>query len=403
MTATEALKTLTKGIEEIKGELVEMREFRATVESTTEERSAQESTIEDLSTRLKAMEEKQNELQEDFFAPGAKKFDPTTGKGFSIARAINAHVRGDWSNAPEEKDVLDQCKLFSSQQKGQGMQVDSTGGFAVPENLVPELIQRLEANTVFNAANIGCFEMPAVPGTMKFNRIASGFTAAPQAAEGDQITESTMAIEQIELMPKTIAAYCTASNLLLANNTAGADAWIQMRLARDGALIHDQYVLRGTGNSGQPLGLLNDPDILTSGVSSTVTFDEVEGIRLAVANANGIMGTKMGWAAHPSMLSAIRLSASGVTNVDMARLAMSESATMPLIGYPVYESTQFSATTDADSIVFGAWDMLIIANFSGFMITKSDHAVFNQDECAFRLIKYMDTHRLQPSAFCKAS
>lgn len=410
MSATENIALITEGINEIRTELASAREERKTINADLDTLRALEAKIDGLEAKHDAYVAAKEANEEGFLAPGAKPYDPVTGKGFSLSRACNAFQMGaknadEWAKAgaAEEYDILEQCKLFSWQQKDQGMMTDSTGGFAVPENLVPGLLELLQANTIFNAATIGCFEMPAVPGTMKFNRVATGYTPSAQAAEGDAYTESTMTIEQINLEPKVLSVYCEASRLLLANNVAGADAWITRQLAKDASITHDQWVLRGTGSNGQPLGLLNDPDIGTAAVSATADFDEIEDIRLAVATANGIMGTKMAWAMHPAMESQIRFAASGVTNVDMVRMSRTEGPNSPLIGHPVYLSTNFSATTDADSIVFGAWDELIIANFSGYMIESSDHYKFQNGLRAFALSKYMDTHRLQPGAFCKAT
>jgi len=404
MTATNNLAQIEAQLKEITAKHGQVLEIRQTVDAAEAARKSLETTIEGMATQIKGLEEARDHNKQ-FFAPGAMPFDPNTGKGFSMARFVKGVMSKDWTGSQYEYDVLKSCNLLpGSYQKAQGIQVDSTGGFALPENLVPGLIALLQTNTVFNAANIGVMEMPGVPGTMKFNRIGAGFTPGTQASEGGTLTDSTMTIQQIELAPKTLYTLVKCSNLMLANNEAGAEMWINAQISRDMAIARDRWVLRGTGSSGEPLGLLNDPDIGSESVADPlITYAEIEAIRLAVANANGIMGNKMAWAGSPTMLSNCRLAPSGLAGVDVVRLSRGEAANSPMIGYPVFESNNFTASTGADALVFGDWSRVIVANFSGLMIAASKDRYFDTDETGFRAIEYMDTHRLQPSAFAKSA
>ena len=399
MSATLNLEKIEQKLDALTEQHKAALEFRQAFDLAETERKSTEETIATLQEEITQLKEAKKH-NEQFFAPGAKPFDPKTGKGFNLARAAMANSTKNWSNAQEEYDVLKECGLLAGMyQKAQGIQVDSTGGFAIPEDMVPGLIEKLQTNTIFNAQNIGIMEMPGVPGTMKFNRIDTATTPAPQASEGDTIAASTMTIKQISLEPKTIAALVKCSNPMLANNQAGANVWIQAQIARDMAILKDQYVLRGTGAAGQMLGILNDPDIGTSSVTDpVVTYDELEAIPLVVANANGIMGNKMAWAASPTMLSKTRFSVSAT--VDMVRMSHTAAADTALIGYPTYESNNFSAATGAGAIIFGAWDMFVLANFSGLMITSASGRYYEEDQTAFRAIQYMDGAALQPGAFC---
>ena len=327
---------------------------------------------------------------EKFIVDGGEKFDPKTGKGFSMARCIQSIVRKDWRGAEYEQDII----------KTMGMQTDSGGGFLVPENLTPGLIDLLQRRTIFNAATIGITELPGVGGAMKFNRIASGVTISSIASEGTVIPASDLTIEQFSLEPKTCGVRVKVHNLMLENAPAAAEQWFTMQASRDMAIKSDLLVLRGSGASGEPLGLMNDPDIGSfTTTSGAVTYIQLVDALGDLMVAEAYFGN-IAWATHPTQRLEM-LVAPGATNVDVERRSLSAGPEQMVLGHPIHTSTAFSAATGADSGVFGAWDQAIIANFQGLEIRVSDVAddAFSQDETHIRLIKRFDTHRVQPSAF----
>jgi HK97 family phage major capsid protein len=366
-------------------------EFRSAYQAATEEDKASlAKTLDSIQAKM-AEVEKTIADNEEHIVPGAEPFNPETGKGFSIARACNALRVGDWSNAEYEQDVI----------RTMGSQVDASGGFLVPENLAPGLIELLQARSVFTSAQ-GITEMPG-NGHMPFNRIAAGVTPEAVASEGSSITASDLTIEQFTLTPKTIAARIKVANQLMEMSPVAAETFITMQASKDLALLRDQYILRGTGSSGQPLGLLNDPDIGSFAVSATPTYQELLGALEDIAVANAYVPS-CAWWMHPTQRTLVQM-APGATNVDVERRALTSGLPQALLGHAFHLTTQFSATSDANSMVFGDPACILVANFKGLEVRVSDVAddAFQKDETHVRLIQRFDTHRIQPSAFTVAS
>lgn len=64
-------------------------------------------------------------------------------KNFSLVRAINAIVTGDWTRAGFEKEVFDNAR-----KKIASTQDDTNLGYFVPNQVLPGFIEKLEAETV---------------------------------------------------------------------------------------------------------------------------------------------------------------------------------------------------------------------------------------------------------------
>lgn len=369
----------------------EFAEFRSAYQTESEEGKSA------LADKLSAIEAKMAEVEkliaenEEHIVPGAEAFDPATGKGFSLARACNALRVGHWQGAEYEQDVI----------RTMGSQVDASGGFLVPENLAPGLIELLQARSVFTSAQ-GVTEMVG-NGIMPFNRIAAGVTPEAVAAESTEITASDLTIEQFTLTPKTIAARVKVANQLLEMSPGAAETYITMQAGKDLALLRDQYILRGTGSSGQPLGLLNDPDIGSFTVDATPKWAQLLGAIEDIDVANAYVESCKWWM-HPTQRSKVA-QATGDTNLDVERRSLTGGMPRELLGHEFYTTTQFSATSDAGSMVFGDPAMILVANFKGLEVRVSDVAddAFKKDETHVRLIQRFDTHRIQPSAFTQSA
>jgi HK97 family phage major capsid protein len=387
MTATQNLELLLPKLEEtIKNFDAARAEFQTTSEADKIEITK---TLDGIKADISEMQSTVKE-NEAYFAPGAEPFNPETGGGFSLARAVNAVRTKNWGKAEYEQDVI----------KTMGMQTDAGGGFLVPENLAPGLIELLQARSIFNGAVLGVTELPGVGGAMKFNRVKTGVTVGMASSEGDTIAASDLAIEQFSLEPKTAAVRVKMSNLMLESAPAAAEMWFTTQAARDMAIKCDNLFLNGTGASGEPLGLLNDPDIGSfTTASGAITYLQLLDALGDLMAANAYFG-RLGWAVHPTQRLEM-LAAPGTTSVDVERRTLSAGVDQTTLGHPTEVSTAFAATTGANSGVFGAWDQSVIANFKGLEIRVSDEAsdAFEKDETHVRLIKRFDTHRIQPSAF----
>lgn len=209
---------------------------------------------------------------------------------YSIIRALNAQISGDWKKAGFERE----CSVAI----GQRMQKD-TEGFFFPVNLpVDRKLAEAARTTSGTAYQVGTAGAGTTGGTLvATNLLASSFievlrnkakvmqlgarmlsglvgnVAIPRqtsqtptywvSPEGADLTEGEAAFDLISLTPKTMGAYSQITRQLLMQSTPDIEMLVRDDLAQVMALGIDLATLTGTGASGQPTGILN-----TSGIGS---------------------------------------------------------------------------------------------------------------------------------------
>jgi HK97 family phage major capsid protein len=381
-------------------------EVGKTMNTTLEEwRAASESERSAIEDRLKGFEQVTSELKEMVderrrtTLPGS---EPTGNpeKDFSFARATHAIRTKNWDGAGVEKEIFDAMRT-----KAMSSAVDSAGGFVVPEQAVPQVIERLKAAMV--TRQLGARTLPATGSPVTIPRVSTSATAYWLSGENSTITASDLGLQEISMTPKSCATRTILSNQLLELSAPAADTIIQDDIVSQLAIALDKAVIEGTGASGQPLGIINDPDILTEAISATVTYEEMVGFVDALAVANSLRG-KLGWAMHPSLFTQLMKlksenNTAGTDNLEVSRHAIDAPAPTSILGYPYATTTSFTAATDANSVVFGNWDDVFIAEWGGIRLAASEHIGFDKDQTQVRAVLRADVGLRHPESFCVAS
>lgn len=120
----------------------------------------------------------------------------------------------------------------------------------------------------------------------------SGAATAYWVAESGSPTESNQTVDQVTMMPRTVAAYNDYSRRLLIQSSIDVENMIRRDLAAVLALKIDLAGLYGTGGSSEPLGLKNTTGIGTEDfAANTPTFAEVVALESDVAGANALLGS----------------------------------------------------------------------------------------------------------------
>ena len=120
----------------------------------------------------------------------------------------------------------------------------------------------------------------------------SGAATAYWVAESGSPTESQQTVDQVSLVPRTVAAFTDYSRKLMIQSSIDVENMVRNDLARVIALKIDYAGLYGTGASNEPLGLKNTTGIGTEDfAAATPTFAEVVALESDVATANALLGT----------------------------------------------------------------------------------------------------------------
>jgi HK97 family phage major capsid protein/HK97 family phage prohead protease len=120
----------------------------------------------------------------------------------------------------------------------------------------------------------------------------SGSATAYWVAESGSPTESQQTVDQVSLVPRTVAAYTDFSRRLMIQSSIDVENMVRNDLAQVIALKIDAAGLYGTGASNEPLGLKNTTGIGTEDFAADApTFAEVVALESDVATANALLGS----------------------------------------------------------------------------------------------------------------
>jgi HK97 family phage major capsid protein len=300
---------------------------------------------------------------------------------FSIVRAVNALVTGNWNDAGFEREASDSMagKLGKRAQgfyiptdvlmRDLNVTTSTAGGHTVSTDLLSGSFIDMLRNKM-SVVGLGATMMNDLVGNIAIPRQTGGATSY-WVAESGAVTESQPAFDQVTLSPSTVGAFSDVSRRLLLQSSMDVEAFIRNELATTLALEIDRAAIEGSGSSNQPTGILN-----VSGIGAV---------------AGGTNGAAPDWADIVDLESAV-----SVDNADMGALGYLTNASVrgkllqtekasstgqyiwgegnTLRGYNAAVSNQVPSDltkgsgTGLSAILFGNWNDLIIGTWGGIDI-----------------------------------
>ena len=220
-------------------------------------------------------------------------------RNFSIVRALQASVSGNWNNAGLEREVQQELSRANGRES-QGIFVpdngwatrDYTKGSSTQgqklvgvDHLADRFIDVLRARLV--TAEMGATFLPGLVSDVSIPRRTAGGTAY-FVAEGSNVTESTGTFDSISMSPKVMGAFSQFSYLMQLQATPEIEELIRQDFVALLAQKLDQVAING-GGSNEPSGILQ-----TSGIGSVVigsnggaiTLDKMLDLKQTVAVDN---------------------------------------------------------------------------------------------------------------------
>jgi HK97 family phage major capsid protein len=341
---------------------------------------------------------------------------------YSLMNAIRATADKNWSNAGFELEcsravaqklntVSDPNKFYVPYEvqqrqlprRGTPGRRDLTagtttaGGFLVPTQNV-SFIEQLRNSTI--AYQMGARRLTVDGPNVTVPRQTAAATAVWLATEASTITESQQTFGQMSLSPKTVGAYTEISRQLMLQSSPDAESIVTADLAAVAGLAIDVGVLRGSGASGEPLGIVNTAGIGsvsgTNFLTAANTFDRVLEFQSDVATAN-IRPNSGGYVTTP-----------GVAKSLMQIVKFSSTASPlwegnlydgTMAGYPCMSSNQMTAA----SMIYGDWDQVVIAEWGVLQVEVNPYANFQAGIIGVRAIVSVDVGLRYAAAFSLAS
>lgn len=379
---TEEVDILSEKLDEVG------RKFTTEIDASAEAIRAENT---ELRERLEKVEEKSRTLLR-----GSDNADPKPNP-ISIRKLACAIVDKDWTNAGYEREIIAESKRALS------TTTDTAGGYIVgPEYMANEYIEMYRAQVVAIAA--GARVMPGMTGSPILIPKQSTGATAYWTAENAAITASEQTFENLSLTPHKCAGLTKVSNELMRSSSPAAEGIIRDDLAQTIGRAIDLAVLTGTGASGQPVGISLTTGINTTTQNATTTLAHCTAMVAAVATDNALHGS-LGWVMHPRTWNTISalLAAAGA---DYGGRWEGNLWTLPLLGYPVFLTTQLSLTlgggSDESEMFFGNWNDVLIPEWGGIEFMASQHAdtAFAADQTWIRATHIMDMGLREPESIC---
>ena len=325
-------------------------------------------------------------------------------KSFSISRAVNASITGNWDKAGFEKAASDAARAKQTTARGNFtippdvmangqfgkrelvVGTDATGGYLVgTDHLGSSFIDVLRNKSVTAQANAtileGLIGNPAIP-----KKTAAG-TAAWIATEGADAADTTMTLGQLTLSPKTLGARTSMTRQLLLQSNPSIDRLAENDLIESMAIAIDLAAIHGTGSSGQPTGVAAQSGI-GDVTGSAFSFAKAVSFKTKIKVANAFTGNLF-YITNPTIEGSLETTEKSSST---ARYLLEDGK---MAGYPVLSTNQISA----QHLFLADWSQLVIAMWGGLDVIVD---AISQDDgnVKIKVFQSIDIGIRYAGAFC---
>ena len=348
-------------------------------------------------------------------------------RSYSLVRALNAHMTGNWREAGLEREVsVELARRMGRDSNGFFMPTDlpmmRDAGYYVGTptqggNLVKtDLLMGSFIDILRNKAavmQLGATFLPGLVGKVEIPR-QSGVSATQWIQETGTVTGSNATFDKVALDMKTIAAKSFVSRNMLRQVTMSVENFVRNELATSIASALDLAALSGSGASSEPKGLASQTGILTveGGTNgAAITFDHLIDMETKVADANAD-GTSMAYLANAVTIGALKKIKDANNNYIWKPIVGASRNAIPgeVNGYPVARSNQArknltkgTSSGVCSEIFFGNWADLLIGEWGVLEILPNPYsaAAYDNGGLEIRALQSVDIAVRHPESFCR--
>lgn len=312
-------------------------------------------------------------------------------QNYSLLRAINASISGDWSRAGFEREISRTiARRLNKETSGFFMPTDipfvqgtrdynvgtpaNGGNLVETELLAGSFIEMLRAKSM--VLQLGATLLTGLRGNIEIPR-QNGASTTYWVNEDGEVTQSNGTFDLVALSPKTVGSRSYITRNLLLQSSVSAENFVRMDLLTSMGLAVDLAALSGTGAAGQPKGIANLENVFkveggTNG--GEITFDHLIDMETAVANANADV-RNMAYLANAKTIGALKKLKDNNGNYIWKAIAGGFKNGIPgeVNGYPMARSNQCrsnltkgTASANCSELFFGNWSDILVGEW-GFL------------------------------------
>lgn len=349
----------------------------------------------------------------DGFAPDLSEKDKAR---YSLLRAINASVTGNWKEAGFELEVSgDIAKRMGKSTDGFFMPTNiqfagraayaagasATGGSLVATNLLAgSFIEMLRNKS--RVMQLGATSLSGLVGNVDIPR-QNGASGTFWVTEGTALTEAEATFDKISLSMKHIGTYSQISRNMLMQSTPDIEMLARADLIAQIALGIDLAALSGAGTGGVPTGIANTSGIgsVIGGVNgAAITIDHLIDMETAIATANADVDN-MAYIANAKTVGALKKLKSTTGQYLWTNSPLGQRSATPgeINGYGVARTNQargnLTKGTSAgicSEVFMGNWAELLIGEWGVLEIMPNpyDPAAYKAGAILLRAMQSLD-------------
>ena len=287
-------------------------------------------------------------------------------------------------------------KLHGKPYKNVQVTPGTQGGFLIPQQFVPELIQfrGILANVFDLCMRITPSGAPVVIPALDMDTTPTdgaayyGGAVATIVGENTALSATAPAYKQVTLTPRTLGVFARASWLITQlespDLTIRSAVLTPMQRALEWAI--ERYVINGSG-VGQPVGVINAANtgryLESRATASTITLADVTEMYARQLNPQNAV-----WIASPSTLPA--LLAMAASNVIAWNRDLTQGPPALLLGRPLYFSSAMPTLGSAGDIAFVDFSQYALVMSDQVAIDVDTSAGFASAQIAFRILAAFD-------------
>ena len=278
--------------------------------------------------------------------------------------------------------------------------IDADGGFLVPTEFRNTLLKNsLEASLIKGRATTipmqsNVLKMPTVVSTSNKVSVYGGVIVY-RPSEIGVLTASKPKFGEVKLELSKLAGLAYVSSEMMEDSPISTAPLLNMMFSEAITFQQDEDYIRGTG-TGQPLGILNSPALVTQAKESGQDADTV--VTENIVNMLSRLKTRSYgsavWFANQELLPQLALLSQDVgTGGSAVGLVqnIANSMQMALLGRPLIITEHASAIGDVGDLILGDWSQYLIGEkTTGMQVASSIHLKFDYDQTAFRVITRYD-------------
>ena len=323
---------------------------------------------------------------------------------YSLLRAVNASVTGNWKKAGFEREVSQALEektgksfrgfginyelLASIGQRAQNVGTGSAGGNLVADELHSEAFVEALRNKAA-LTGLGARIMTGLTGNIDIPK-QTGTATFSWVAEGEDSPETEASFGLVQMSPKTITGSVPITRRLRLQSTPDIDTLIRDDLLKGVALAMDLAAINGTGTNNQPRGILNTTGVGAVDMTSGINWGKIVDMETEIAADNAdvlTMAYLMGAVQRGALKQTEKATNTGKFIWDESNMVN---------GYTAACSNQLPGSKimlgDYSQVLMGLWGVLDLAADTS-TLAKSNGVVL-------RLFQDADVAIRHPESFC---